>query len=243
MLWGGRYVTLPHLPAPQETGLSGIGGFSSIARIAGRGNRLATVISAFAFAFSGVSFYETVIKQPRLTVFVPPVLQYGQDGGGDTELFAIPITISNDGARTGTVLSMELEVENPNAKGDEPKTKVFYSAFLGEHPKNSDTPNKSFAPLSITGRASSSETIRFYPQGNPLPHLIQDAGEFNFTLKLTTAAAPASSFIDRIFKHGDPEPLTFRRTLPWFSQQQLGFRRASSSMHAKDWKPTVSAGK
>jgi hypothetical protein len=241
--WGGLCVALPHIPAPQETGLAGIGGFSNIARIASRGNRLATVISAFAFAFSGVSFYETVIKQPRLTVFVPPVLQYGQDGGGDTELFAIPITISNDGARTGTVLSMELEVENTKAKGDAPKTKVFYSAFFGEHPRNGDTPNKPFAPLSIAGRASASETIRFYPQGNPLPHLIQDAGEFQLTLKLVTAAAPASSIIDRIFKHGDPEPLMFQRTLPWFSQQQLGVRRVSISMHAKDWKPTVSAGK
>ena len=140
---------------PQETGLSGIGGFSSIARVASRGNRLATIVSAFAFAFSGVSFYETVVKQPQLTVFVPPVLGYGHDG--DTELFAIPITINNDGARSGTILSMELLVENPNAKPDEAKSKNYYSAFLGEHPKNADTPHKSFAPISIVGRASASE--------------------------------------------------------------------------------------
>ena len=38
-----------------ETGLSGISGFPSIARIASRGNKLATLISALAFAFSGVS--------------------------------------------------------------------------------------------------------------------------------------------------------------------------------------------
>ena len=231
------------MPTPSESGLSGIGGFPSIARIAGRGNRLATLVSAFAFAFSGVSFYETVIKQPRLTIFVPPVLQFGQDGGGDTEVFAIPITISNDGARSGTVLSMELDVENLNAKGEEPKTKSYYSAFLGEHPKNGDTPNKSFAPIGIAGRASASETIRFYPQGNPFPHMIQDAGEFRFTLRLRTAAAPGSSWVDWMFKHGDPDPITFTRTLPWYSQQQLGFRRATISMHAKDWKPTVSGAK
>jgi len=237
-LFGGVLVTLP-----QETGLSGIGGFASISRIASRGNRLATLVSAFAFAFSGVSFYETVVKQPKLSVFVPPVLQYGHDGGGDVELFAIPITLTNDGARSGTVLSMELEVENVAAKGDEPKSKTFYSAFFGEHSKNSETPNKSFAPLSIAGRASTSETIRFYPQGNPLPHLIQDAGEFKFTLRMATAAAPASSFVDRLFKHGDPDPITFTRTLPWYSQQQLGMRRTSISMHARDWKPTMSASK
>ncbi len=231
------------MAVPEQSGLSGIGGFASIARIASRGNRLATVVSAFAFAFSGVSFYETVVKQPHLTVFVPPVLQYGHDGGGDTELFAIPLTIANDGARSGTVLSMELEVANPAATGEEPKMKRFYSAFLGEHPRTGDAPQRAFAPISIAGRASTSETIRFYPQGDTRPHIVPDRGMFQFTLKLTTAAAPATSLIDRWFKQGDPAPITFSRSLPWYSEQQLGFRRAAISMHAADWKPTVSGAK
>lgn len=231
------------MAVPENTGLTGIGGFASIARIASRGNRLATLVSAFAFAFSGVSFYETVIKQPHLTVFVPPVLQYGQDGGGDVEVFAIPITISNDGARSGTVLSLELEVENTAAKDDWPKTKRFYSAFFGEHPRTADTPNRSFAPITIAGRAAASETIRFYPQGNARPHVIPETGDYTFTLKLSTAAAPSTSIIDRLFRHGDPAPITFKRSLPWYSQQQLGYRRVSISMHAADWKPTVSASK
>ena len=190
---------------PAETGLTGMSGFAGIARMASRGNRLATLVSAFAFAFSGVSFYETVAKQPKLTIYVPPVLFYGQDGGGDTELFAIPITISNDGARPGTVLSMELQVENVAPGQDEPKTKSFYSAFLGEHQRNSDAPNRAFAPVSIAGRASTSETIRFYPQDNPLPHLVQDAGTFRFTLRIATAAAPPATIIDQFFKHGRSE--------------------------------------
>lgn len=228
---------------PTESGLTGIAGFPSIARLAARGNRLATLVSAFAFAFSGVSFYETVIKQPKLSVFVPPVIQYGQDGGGDTEVFAIPITVSNDGARSGTVLAMELEVEALNPAEGQPKTKRFYSAFLGEHPKNADVTSKAFAPISIAGRTSASETIRFYAEDNPLPHIAQDAGNFRFTLKLMTAAAPSGSIIDRLFTHGDPDPITFTRKLPWYSQQQLGFRRITISMHAEDWKPTVSASK
>ena len=71
---------------------------------------MATPISAFAFAFSGVSFYETVLKRPKLAAFVPPVMHYARDSGGDIELFAIPLTVLNDGARTGTVLAMELDV-------------------------------------------------------------------------------------------------------------------------------------
>ncbi len=228
---------------PTDSGLAGMTGFPSIARLAARGNRLATLVSAFAFAFSGVSFYETVLKQPKLSVFVPPVIQYGHDDGGDVEVFAIPITVSNDGARAGTVLAMELEVEALNPTEGMPKTKRYYSAFLGEHRKNADTTNKSFAPISIAGRASASDTIRFLAEGNPLPHIVQDAGKFRFTLKLATAAAPAGSIIDRLFTHGDPDPITFTRTLPWFSQQQLGMRRVTIPMHAEDWKPTVSASK
>ena len=232
------------MSTPTETGLgAGIAGFPGIARMAARGNRLATMVSAFAFAFSGVSFYETVVKQPRLSVYVPPVMQYGQDDGGNYEVFAIPITIANDGARSGTVLAMELEVEALKQTSDLPKTKKFYSAFLGEHPKNADAVNKAFAPMSVGGRASASETIRFYPQGNPLPHIVQDAGEFTFKLKLTTVSAPNASILDRLFAQADPEPITFTRTLPWFSEQQLGFRRASIAMHAQDWKPTVSGAK
>ena len=77
----------------------------------GGGGRLATMISAAAFLFSGFSFYESALKQAELEVHIPPVIHYGRDGGGKVELFAIPVTITNDGARTGTILSLDLEVE------------------------------------------------------------------------------------------------------------------------------------
>jgi hypothetical protein len=226
-----------------EAGLSGIGGFPNIARMASRGNKLATIVSAFAFAFSGVSFYETVLKQPKLAVFVPPVIQYGRDGGGDVEVFAVPITVTNDGAQSGTILSMELLVEPPAGQQDTAKPKAFYSAFLGEHSRNPDTPNKSFAPISILGRATYSETVRFYPQGNPLPHVISDKGDFRLTLTLLTTAPANPTWIEQWLRSPPPKPLVFTRTLPWLSEQQLGFRRISISMHAADWKPTTGATK
>ena len=195
------------MSTPTESGLTGMAGFPAISRLASRGNRLATLVSAFAFAFSGVSLYETVIKQPKLSIYVPPVLQYGHDDGGNLELFAIPITINNDGARSGTVLAMELQVENLAPAGDLPKSKNFYSAYLGEHSKNIDQSNRAFAPLSVAGRASASETIRFYPQGNPLPHIAQDAGSFRFTLKLTTAVAKTSLFESSLVSTKDSNSL------------------------------------
>ena len=70
-----------------------------------------------------------------------------------------------------------------------------------------------------------------------------DRGEYAFTLKLNTATPTDPSLLDRIAGRTASEPVVFQMTLPWISEQQLGFRRATIAMHAKDWKPTVSAGK
>lgn len=207
---------------------TGITGFPAIARIAARGNRLATIVSAFAFAFSAVSFYETVLKTPKLAMHVAPVIQYARDG--ETEVFAIPLTISNDGARTGTVLSLDLEAINL-ASG---RTMPFYSAFFGDHPQKADTTNRSFAPLSIPGRATFSDTIRFYPKGRVLPHLIDDKGAFGFKLTMRVAEASGPRVIEWLLGTR-PQPVAFERTLPWISEQQLSFRRMTISMHDRAW--------
>lgn len=213
----------------------------NIAEVGGRGGRVASILSALALAFSGLSFYESVLKTAALEVYVPPVVHYARDQGGDVELFAIPLTIVNSGARTGTALTMELTVENLRA--DAPvKTKRYYSAFIGEHAQKDDAESRSFAPLSLAGRTTFSDTVRFYPEGNPLPALVDDAGDYRFTLKLTTAV-PANPGLLESFINRDIPPISFERTLPWFSDQQLGMRRVAIPMHDKDWKPTTTSAK
>lgn len=218
---------------PDPSLASGMTSFPNLARLASRGNRLATIVSAFAFAFSGVSFYETVMKQPQLTAYVPPVLHYAQDGGGDIELFAIPVTIANEGARTGTVLTLSLTATNT-------KTKVrqqFYGAYFGDHPKTSDATQRAFAPLSVQGRQTFSDTIRFYPTGKVRPFVLDDAGTVDFVLTLETVK-PSANDILSWFWRADPKPLVFTRQLPWYSQQQLGFRRLAIAMKEPGWIPT-----
>ncbi len=199
-----------------------------------------TAISVMAFGFSTVSFYESAMKQADLAVFVPPVIHYGRDGGGDVELFAIPVTITNNGARTGTVLSMDLEVERlAEVEKDLPKSKRYYSAYLGEHARNSDAINRAFAPASIAGRQTYSETIRFYPAGNSLPKLVQDAGEYRFKLQLNLAEPADQGWWDRLWSP-KVNAVSFVLRLPWVSDQHLGFRRMSIAMHAKDHRSTTS---
>lgn len=213
------------------------GSDANTAEVGGHGGRLAAVLSAFALGFSGLSFYESVLKTASLEVYVPPVIHYARDDGGDIELFAIPLTVVNSGARTGTVLTMELEAESLRP-GAEVKTKRYYSAFIGEHPVKQDETNHSFAPLSLAGRSTFSDTVRFYPEGNPLPRLVDEAGDYRFTLRVTPAIPANQGAWDSLWNK-KPATITFERTLPYLSEQMLGQRRTTIPMHDKDWKPTA----
>ena len=112
------------------------------------GGLLATLISALALAFSGYTFYESVLRAPELAVYVPPGIEYTDPDRPDNpfEVFVIPVTLANDGARTGTVLSIDLEVTNKRS-GDK---KLFYAAQLGSW---GEQPQKPFAPVPLSDRA------------------------------------------------------------------------------------------
>lgn len=204
-----------------------------------RSGWLATAFSAVAVLASCVSVYVSTLQGAALEVYVPPAIHYGRDAGGDTELFAIPITIANGGARSAAVISMELEVQNLQSNA----TKRYVSAFLGEHPRDAAAPNRQFAPLSIPGRAVFTETVRFYPAGDALPRLVTDKGEYAFRLQLNTASPPQPSLLDWLQGRAQPAPILFQMTLPWLSDQQLGFRRGTIAMHAKDWKAGATAAR
>ncbi|HIE69443.1 MAG TPA: hypothetical protein EYP98_04370 [Planctomycetes bacterium] len=203
---------------------------SALAALAGMGygGWQATILSAAALIISGFSLYESSFKTADVEVFVPPVIRYARDSGGSVEVFAVPVTITNAGARTGTVLSMELEVENLKTH----KKKNYYSAYLGEHQVDPNATNRSFAPLSIAGRETFTDTVRFYPDGDAFPQLVDDAGDYRFTLSLLTAEPSRPDLLDRYWHHA-PAPISFERSLPWISEEQLGSRRITIAMKMK----------
>src|SRR5260370_38716747 len=90
---------------------------SKVRRYTAALRRAALFISLVSLAFSGVSLYETVLRQPRLTIFTGCNSQYGQGPGSFDEYFVVPVTGANHGARSGTALPIELTV----AKADRPK--------------------------------------------------------------------------------------------------------------------------
>jgi hypothetical protein len=204
------------------------------AKIAGKGTRggwLSAGFSALAVALSCISFYMSTLQGAQLETYVPPTIHYGRDA--DSEVFAIPITIANSGARSAAVLSLELEVQNLKTNA----SKRYHSAFLGEHPRETAVSNRQFAPLSIPGRGIFSETVRFYPVGDALPRVVDAEGEYAFRLSLNTAAPADPSLFDRLQGRTQPAPIQFQMTLPWISDQQLGFRRATIAMYAKGFRP------
>jgi hypothetical protein len=106
-----------------------------------------------ALLFSGYSFYETVAKQPELRVYAPPLVYMYRQSLRD--VFALPITLSNDGARRGTVLSFDLEVTHR----DTGKTMKFQNLKFGEAP---NAGARLFTPITVAGRSSSTEVVLFY---------------------------------------------------------------------------------
>ena len=116
------------------------------------GAAITTLVSLIALLFSGYSFYETVLKQPTIKLYAPPLIHLYRKEFRD--IFAYPVTLSNDGAKRGTVLSFDLTVSNPKTG----KRKTFRNLYFGNDPKDT---SRIFTPLTIAGRSSVTDVILF----------------------------------------------------------------------------------
>ena len=105
----GRFADRVRGGDPAEIATHGLGGLE--------GGKLAAILSLFALLMSAYSLWETSLKQADVQIFVPPVIQYSAPyQNSNFEMIAVPVTLTNEGARTATVLSMELAVTDPRTK-------------------------------------------------------------------------------------------------------------------------------
>ena len=112
---------------------------------------LSDIGSAAAFVLSAYSLYQTTLKRASLRVFVSPVIRYASPyQNSNFEAFAVPVTITNEGARTGTVMSVDLQVRAP----ERDLIKRFYSADLGQWSieKSRTGDFRPFSPIVLAGR-------------------------------------------------------------------------------------------
>jgi hypothetical protein len=204
------------------------------------GGAVAALISAIALAFSAYSLWETSLRQPDLRLFVPQVIQFAAPyNNSNFEVVAIPVTLTNEGARTGTVLSMELSVTDPRTK----ETKLFYAADMGRWTMERARTSQflPFAPLSMAGRSSRTETILFYTRGTEQKpdQIIREPGAYTFTLKLEEAEVDDFGFFDKLWPP-KPTAVTFERRLLHYDAR--AFNSGTLPLYAPDWK-TAASGK
>lgn len=130
-----------------------------------------TVVSAVALLFSAYSMWETSLKQADLSAYVTGVVSYGRDTtdgvdiqpAGGFEVLAMPVTIANGGARDAAVLSLQLEIKNPQTgltarfEGTYTADAAYFAATGAKRPK------APFSALVIAGRSAWTGTVLFYP--------------------------------------------------------------------------------
>ena len=203
------------------------------------GDRITALVSIAALLFSAYSLWDTSLKWPDVRVFVPPVIHYSAPyQNSNFEMIAVPVTLTNEGARTGTVLSINLDVTDPKTG----EVKRFYAADIGRWSmeRTRTMAYQSFAPLSLAGRTSRTEPILFYTRGEEEkpPQLINAAGDYRFKLTLDVAEVDDLGWFDRLWPSPAPS-VTFERTLR--SYDARAFNIGTLPMYAKDWQASTNA--
>lgn len=205
------------------------------------GGAAATVFSAVAVLFSGYSLWDTSLKSADLKVYVPRVISYAAPyTNTNFEMIAIPVTLSNEGAQTGTVLHMDLAVTDPRTK----ETKHFYAAEFGvwSMERTRTRSYEGFAPLPLAGRTSRTESVLFYTRGEEQKpeQIIRNVGPYDFTLTVTPAAGDGGLAAALGGGPAKAVSVSFQRVLPFYDAR--AFENGAIHMHAPDWQSSSSSG-
>lgn len=186
------------------------------------GSGLATLASIIALVFSGYSFYETVLKQAELRVYVPPLIyMYRQDF---RDVFAIPLTISNDGAQRGTVLSFDLEVTHRETG----KTQRFQNLYFGSSPKGD---MQLFTPVTVSGGTASSNVVLFHALETG--SFVETTGGVKLPLRLKLKMNIDSS--GDWFAPRQPAPVTFDMTASYIAGLRDMEAGRPTQLHDERW--------
>ena len=202
---------------------------------------LSDIGAGAAVVISAYSLWQTSLKRAALKVFVSPVIRYASPyQNSNFEAFAIPLTITNEGARTGTVMSMDLVVRNPERN----LTKHFYSADVGQWSieKSRSGDFRPFAPIVLAGRASHTETILFHARRDEtVMQIVEKEGTYGFVLTLQTVESEDFGLLDRIWRR-PPQPLRFEMILPMLDHRAFTSGSGTLPLHQRDWQTSVGAG-
>jgi len=199
---------------------------------------LSDIGSAAAFVVSAYSLYQTTLKRAALKVFVAPVIRYASPyQNSNFEAFAVPVTITNEGARTGTIMAMDLQVRAP----ERDVIKRFYSADLGQWSveKSRSGDFRPFAPIVLAGRSSHTETIVFHARRDePVMQIIDKEGNYQFMLAIQTTLNEGFGLLNRL-RQKPTRPVLFEMTLPLLDHRAFTSGSGTLLLHHKNWQTTA----
>ena len=201
---------------------------------------LSDVGSAAAFVVSAYSLYQTTLKRAAIKVFVSPVIRYASPfQNSNFEAFAVPVTLTNEGARSGIIVSMDLQVRAP----ERDVIKRFYSADIGQWSieKNRTGDFRPFAPIVLAGRTSHTETIIFHARRDePVMQIVDKEGPYQFMLTMQTTLEEGFGFFNRL-RQKPPKPLLFDMALPALDHRAFTSGSGTLPLHHKNFQTSVSA--
>lgn len=134
------------------------------------------IISVVSFIISMISAYFNTAKAPDISFVTAPYVKHVVDNASLNEAFFIPVTIANRGARSGTILSFDLQLENPQGE-----TQTYTGQYFTANGSNTSL-GDFFAPITLSGYSSDSRTIAFYPEGFRQGNFFSQMGTYEFTI-------------------------------------------------------------
>lgn len=172
-------------------------------------------------------------------MFVPPVIHYASPYQNSTfEAISIPLTVTNEGARTGTVRAVTLEISEGAGKD----VMRFYAADVGRWSmeRTRSQAYQHFAPMALVGRSSRTDSILFYPMGESEkpPQMVREGVDMHFRLLVDMAEVADWGWLDRVWSRKAPY-VAFVRRLRFYDVRS--FQTGTIPMDAKDWRTSTNA--
>jgi hypothetical protein len=156
--------------------------------------RSALLIAIVSLLLSAWSLFETALRQPKFTTYASGNWRYARGSAANEEIFIVPLTIDNHGARPGAILRMEMIVAKP---GGGERRFVSTGMVLNEKDRGL------FAPISVQGRSSYTASIVFSSQApadrtQPQRMLIDAAGSYTARLSFCSSYNKAFGLFDTV---------------------------------------------
>jgi hypothetical protein len=149
---------------------------------------MAIVISVISFIISTVNVYVTNLKSPDLNLIVAPFIRQIVDNTSLNEAFFIPVTVTNQGAKPGSLLSFELTVTYLPSGVQE----TYYAQYVASS-ENPETLGSFFAPMNLAGYSADGHTLCFYPLGERDGNFFNQPGKYEFLLTAMAANVKGQS--------------------------------------------------